>query len=830
MQEITYYNIGMKTKYEFLNFPSEFPLKISLRKVIDKETTWHSNIHIFYILDGEASIKLNNNLYNLKTDDVILINPWTIYEFDAPDELVYIDIQMNIQKFGTTDIEYDNLYFDCNSASAESNKFNYNVLKSCIIALIKLNVKNKTNLKYINNSLAYQMLYVLMEQFQVENSDVRNVENKHFKVLRKIINYIDNNYEKDISLNEIADIFGYTPQYFSSFFSKHMNQTFQAYYDTLRINSHAYMLESNDFSLEEISIKSGFTDYRSYIRAFKNIYKITPSEYRKTKLAETPINDDLSFDTKHYLDIIFKHKIGGIDEISSTIDTTYDINIDFSKNGEEIKKTFLNVTSVGRASDLLRENVRNMLEQAQKEIGFKYIKFHGIFSDDMHLYRKFINGQVSYSFVFIDQIIDYLLSINLRPFLELSFMPRDLAKNKSKILFESKFIISEPSEIEEWNELVRQFFFHLIDKYTLDEVLKWPITIWCEPDSTTNAFGFSDDYTFFSFYESTFKTIKEINSKFKVGSPSLIPFASWAIDWDKRFLKYCEQNECYPNFLCVTYYSNDFDFFINGKKIEKISKNPDNLKEYINVIKDPRFYKGDRIYLSQWNLTSSQRNYLNDTIFSSCYLTKNILENMDRLECFTKFTLTDFIDETQIPNKAYHGGPGLFTYNGICKASYQALRFLSKLKNNCLTKGNSYYITKDKTSIQIIVYNYEHYSDLYADGEYFSLKEHSRYDPFLMNKVNKYLFHFENLPYQYAIVKVSRISKESGSSYDIYDKMSHLELNDKEQTEDVKNLSTPKFENFKVDIVDGKFDLSIKANSLEVKLIEIKLYKERKTK
>ena len=817
----------MKTKYEFINFPSDFPIRITLKKVTNYEKDWHTLIKIIYVVEGSCNLSYQNVSCRLKKDDIILINPWTIYEINTDSELVYIEVEINMAKYGLNDVETDSYYFQCNSAIDNNHLINYKVLKSCIVGLIKVNTKYKTNLNYINNSLSYQIIYVLLEQFRVSGYRLDPKESKHFKILRRIVDYIESNYDKNLTLTDVAEAFGYTPQYFSSFFSKHMNQTFQSYYDSMRINKNFSLLESSDYPLEEVATKAGFYDYRSYIRAFKNIYKVTPNEYRKGKLLQKGLQKDFQFDTKHYLDVIFNKKIEDIEKMAATIDNIIDLDISFKDKITDIKKSFLRLAMIGRASDLLRSSTRTIIKRTQEEIGFEYLRFHGIFSDDMHLYRRFVNGEESYSFVFVDEVLDFLKSVNLKPFLELSFMPRDLARNKDKVVYESKFISSAPIDINDWLKLVRIFFRHIIDKYGFEEVVTWPISIWSEPDSTDYAFGFKDDLEFYKFYKETYCLIKSISPRLQVGSPSLIPFASWAPDWDKRFLSFCNTNDCYPDFLSIIYYANDFDFFITGKRVERISKDPDNLSKYIDYIKNNFFYMGQKIYLTQWNLTSSQRNYLNDTIYSSCYLTKNILENMDRLESFAKWSMTDFLDEAQIPNKTYHGGVGIFTYNGIAKAPYQALRFLSRLGHELLAKGNGYYVTKEGDRLQIILYNYEHYCDLYADGEYFTLKEHSRYDPFLMNKCNKYRIQINNLNYDYARIKTSRITRESGSSYDIYESMTHLEFEDKNDIIDLMALSRPKYELKEEDIINGSLSLKEKCNSLEVKLIEIKLYKKK---
>lgn len=814
----------MKSNFSFINFPNNFPIKISLKKVTNHENDWHTIIKIYYVVEGNAIITINSISYNLKPDDIILINPWTIYDISAEAQIAMLDIEIDLAKFGFTQNEIEDVWFECNQTS-DYQKIKYKIIKAAIFALIRVNTqKVNDNVEYLNQSLAYQILFVLMNQFKIKGNERKKISQKYFYILKQALDYIDQNFADNITLNDLASYLGYTPQYFSLFFQKHMKENFQNYYDTYRINKYLSLLQNSDISLEEIAIKSGFGDYRSYIRAFKNIYTLTPSEFRKNK--DNQIEKDSLFsneDIKRYLDIIFKYDIGKIDEPSSTIEQVIELNVDFNKKTDLINKNFMNMLFVGKASDLLRQNVRTMLDQVQKEVGFKLIRFHGLFSDDMHVYRKFVNNDEAYSFVFIDQVFDYIKSLNLKPFIELSYMPRDLALNPNNIIYESKFVVSPPKSLDAWCNLVKTFFYHMIEKYTLDEVLTWPITIWNKPDSTKHAFGFDNNIDFFMFYKKTYETIKEISKKFNVGSPTLIPFASFARDFDKEFLTWTRANNCHPDFLSVAYYSNDYNFFIEGKKKEKLTKNPNGLKDYLNMVKDISFYQGSKVYLTEWNITSSQRNYLNDTIFSSCYFVKNILENMDEALSFTKWGLTDFIDETQLPNQTYHGGLGFFTYNGICKASYQAIKLLSKLSNNKLEQGNGYYITKNSESIQIVLYNYEHYNDLYADGEYFTLQTHSRYEPFQLKQINTYKFTFNNLNFDYAKIKITRITKESGSSYDINEAMTNIEFENIDETMDLKKLSTAKYELFGKSIENNSFDLSISLRSLETKLIEIKL-------
>ena len=110
-----------------------------------------------------------------------------------------------------------------------------------------------------------------------------------------------------------------------------------------------------------------------------------------------------------------------------------------------------------------------------------------------------------------------------------------------------------------------------------------------------------------------------------------------------------------------------------------LSESPDGLKDFVmQVLRERRRLNLGKlpIYLSEWNNTPSQQDLLNDTCFKSCYIVKNILENYDRLESFTYQALTDLMADSSLPNMLFFGGLGLFTVNGIPKASYYAYTLL----------------------------------------------------------------------------------------------------------------------------------------------------------
>ena len=169
----------------------------------------------------------------------------------------------------------------------------------------------------------------------------------------------------------------------------------------------------------------------------------------------------------------------------------------------------------------LREDYRKQLEQCQREIGFRYVRFHGLFDDDMSVLvqERFGNG-VQLSFTNIDSVFDFLLSINMKPFIELGFMP-DCLKSKNATVFHYKGNTAPPADHDKWSWFIRTFVRHLLDRYGRTEVRQWFFEVWNEPnlggpDSPDGFFaGSMEDY--FKLYQVTAEAVKSEDRFLRVG-------------------------------------------------------------------------------------------------------------------------------------------------------------------------------------------------------------------------------------------------------------------------------------------------------------------------
>ncbi len=169
-----------------------------------------------------------------------------------------------------------------------------------------------------------------------------------------------------------------------------------------------------------------------------------------------------------------------------------------------------------RAGVMLRPENLQQLALVQKEIGFERIRFHGIFHDDMNVYHE-VDGKPVYDFSKIDTLYDAFLKLGIRPFVELSFMPHDLASGTTTVFY-WKGNVTPPKDHAKWASLIAAFARHLLDRYGAAEVENWNFEVWNEPN--LRAFWNGTRANYFQLYDVTSKALKSVDAKLKVGGPA----------------------------------------------------------------------------------------------------------------------------------------------------------------------------------------------------------------------------------------------------------------------------------------------------------------------
>ncbi|MDE3110751.1 MAG: glycosyl hydrolase family 39, partial [Acidobacteriota bacterium] len=206
----------------------------------------------------------------------------------------------------------------------------------------------------------------------------------------------------------------------------------------------------------------------------------------------------------------------------------------------------------GRAVLSLRAGYRQDLRQVKEATGFEYIRFHGIFDRDVGLYSEDAAGHPVYNFSYVDQIYDGLLESGARPFVELSFMPRQLAAEPPvEQAFWYRPIVSPPKDWDKWANLITNFAQHLIDRYGIDEVSHWYFEVWNEPNLDFWA-GDPKQESYFHLYDVTAHALKSVSPRLRVGGPATAQAA-----WVDTFIRHTVDDHVPVDFVSTHVYGND---------------------------------------------------------------------------------------------------------------------------------------------------------------------------------------------------------------------------------------------------------------------------------
>ena len=364
----------------------------------------------------------------------------------------------------------------------------------------------------------------------------------------------------------------------------------------------------------------------------------------------------------------------------------------------------------GRAGLALCKEYYEQLKFVQDIIGFKHIRGHGLFTDDMAIYHEYTdedgNTHAEYNFTYLDNIMDSYLELNIRPFLELGFMPNKLASGDQAIFY-WKGNVTPPKSYEEWCDLVTATLSHLIDRYGYDEVITWPIEVWNEP----NLPGFwkgADMEEYFKLFKYSFEAIKKLDKNFKVGGPAICGVRDE--EWIQKFMEFCRKNRLDIDFVTRHHYTTEMPERSGHYSFQELS-NPEygknNLHTTREIIDSFEEYKGLPIHITEFNTSYVPNNPIHDTNKNAAYIAHQLSWLGDDNESYSYWTFGDVFEEQGVPFTPFHGGFGLVANGVIPKPTFWTFAFFKKLQGECIYRGEEAVIVKaDDGSIRGVVWNH----------------------------------------------------------------------------------------------------------------------------
>lgn len=406
--------------------------------------------------------------------------------------------------------------------------------------------------------------------------------------------------------------------------------------------------------------------------------------------------------------------------------------VDAEKEGRDYPHYWEKCVGSCHAATLLREDVRNQIRRAHEEIGFEYIRFHGLLDDDMSVVIAPMMpfGEPQISFYNIDCIFDFLRETGMKPFVELGFMPEAYASGTSTC-FHYKGNVTMPKEDARWQQLIRSLVQHLIDRYGLEEVQTWFFEVWNEPNLRFFFDGTMEDYL--HLYEITARVVKETEASLKVGGP-----ATSNNMWIPELRQFCRENDVPLDFISTHHYPSDDPLSragMNGPgtkgggmdeemRKKMLEMGPEKCKEIMSQMfggenKNPRDILAQMtkkakeeagelpLYYTEWNAGHF------DTSYAAAAIAQTIAYNEGLVEGYSYWCISDIFEELGLHGLPFNNEFGLVTVYGVRKPSYRLFEALHQAGTKRLEVSGEPHRTAEvlalvsDTEVTIFVYNHD---------------------------------------------------------------------------------------------------------------------------
>ena len=357
-----------------------------------------------------------------------------------------------------------------------------------------------------------------------------------------------------------------------------------------------------------------------------------------------------------------------------TAQTPETITVDATAPGQPFPHFWERMFGSGRAVLSLRASYRDDLRAVRGITAVSYVRFHGILHDEIGVYTEKPNGAPVYNFSYIDQVYDGLLANGVRPIVELSFMPRQLAQHDIRHTFWYRPVVSPPKDYQRWDALMDALARHLIERYGIAEVSRWYFEVWNEPNLDFWA-GRPKQSTYFNLYDHTARSLKAVDARLRVGGPATAQ-AAWVV----AFIRYCKQHGVPVDFISTHVYGDDSPKDVFGTpgplaRRTMVCRAVAKVHDEIHASPLPAL----PLIWTEFNASWSNHPEVTDAPYMGPWLAETVRQCDGLVQDMSYWTFSDVFEEAGVVKTPFYGGFGLLAVGGIPKPAFNAFALLHRL-------------------------------------------------------------------------------------------------------------------------------------------------------
>ncbi|HTF64811.1 MAG TPA: cellulase family glycosylhydrolase [Edaphobacter sp.] len=353
------------------------------------------------------------------------------------------------------------------------------------------------------------------------------------------------------------------------------------------------------------------------------------------------------------------------------------ITIDGNARATPFPHSWEQMFGSGRAILSLRQSYRNDMRDVKAVTSFRYVRFHAVLDDEVGVYNEDPSGNPVYNFSYVDQIYDGLLEQGVRPVVELDFMPRQLSAKPDERYADFWYgpNVYPPRDYVRWENLIRAFTRHLVDRYGIDEVKQWWFEVWNEPNISSWQ-GNPKQSTYFELYDHAARAIKATDPGLRVGGPATA-YGAWIAD----LIDHASTYDVPLDFVSGHVYGGDNPLRVFGasnagavSQDDMVCAATQKMKSEIALSANPNL----PLFVTEFNAGfEDQHSY--DSLYMGPFLAHTIRACAGLTTMMSYWTFSDVFEEKGPVRRPFHGGFGLVAAGGIFKPSYVAFALLHML-------------------------------------------------------------------------------------------------------------------------------------------------------
>lgn len=651
---------------------------------------------LWMLLQGEIVSNLGTETFRMTRGDVLFIPAGMVITSTARDALA---ICMTVEEsFLSEYIHPEANQIRCNSALEPGN---YTPLRQCISELALSLTAGGQERQLHTMAVCYELLSCLTGfcvPIPQEPERQRKLE---------IERYIRQHYREPLSLSGLAEVFYLSPQYLSRYIKTAFGQGFLAILTGVRLDAAVRELREGKSSVTQAALNHGFPNVSSFNSAFRNRYGLTPRNYLKT--LEQPDARKTAPEDTSLLAAQLEEFLPRQEATEKDHEILRSVEVDCAGQSA-YRPSWQAIINLEQASSLLDNAFQDHVRKAQERLHFTYGRIVNLIGPEVF---PGIEERGLSNFTQLNRIIDFLLSVKLKPFIELQ--PKQVRKPVSA----DTMRVREPFSISEsnWNRYMHAFFSYLCKRWGEEEVETWRFELWL-PHNEALEITSMEIRRYIRRFQITSDILKSYIPEGKLGGPGLnlggSPLRALE-DVLKAFEEQGIEADFYSAYLFPAYLGHTSGDQVTFSRI--IGGDVENWPELLRAFRETVGGRGTELFLTEFGTDVTCRAWLNDTGYKAAVLVKSFMRLGDLVDGMGYWYLSDLSYDVMESNILLFGGNGMISRNGIPKSVFYAFTFLARQGKHRIDLGENYMVTRrNHRHYEVLVHNCKALSEHYRQA------------------------------------------------------------------------------------------------------------------